>query len=191
MPRAPREVPAEGRRPRARRGSLEGRLVDILAQAPEGATIAEIEAAGSADDEPLKVPSIRATLQRLLAMGRVEREGRSWRLAPEPAPSRCRPRTLEEPAADEARNPRAITSPPRRPAGRPDGSAAVHLGELAGDAGVGVLGGRQPLAQRRPVARTAFARGAARSNRLPAPTTASASTYRARNASSCRRRPAR
>ena len=80
------------------------------------------------------------------------------------------------------RNPRAIMSPPGRPAGRPDGSAAVHLGELAGDAGVGVLGGRQPLAQRRPVARTAFARAAARSNRLPARTTASASTYRARNA---------
>lgn len=79
-PRPPRETPAEGRRPRARRGSLEGRLVEILGQAPEGATIAEIEAAGSGDDEPLKVPSIRATLQRLLAVGRVEREGRRWRL---------------------------------------------------------------------------------------------------------------
>ena len=105
VPRAPREVPAEGWRPRARRGSLEGRLVEILAQAPEGATIAEIEAAGSADDEPLKVPSIRATLQRLLATGRVEREGRSWRLAPGAGPEPMPPEDSEDPVADEAPEP--------------------------------------------------------------------------------------
>ena len=105
VPRAPRELPAEGRRPRARRGSLEGRLVEILAQAPEGATIAEIEAAGSADDEPLKVPSIRATLQRLLATGRVEREGRRWRLASGAGPEPMPPEDSEEPAAGEAPEP--------------------------------------------------------------------------------------
>jgi len=105
VPRAPREAPAEGRRPRARRGSLEGRLAEILGQAPEGATIAEIEAAGSADDEPLKVPSIRATLQRLLATGRVEREGRRWRLAPGAGPEPTPHEDSEEPAADEASEP--------------------------------------------------------------------------------------
>jgi hypothetical protein len=101
-PRTPREAPAEGRRPRARRGSLEGRLVEILGQAPEGATIAEIEAAGSDDDEPLKVPSIRATLQRLLAVGRVEREGRRWHLAPGAGAESTPAEDSEEPAADEA-----------------------------------------------------------------------------------------
>ena len=105
VPRAPREAPAEGRRPRARRGSLEGRLAEILGQAPEGATIAEIEAAGSADDEPLKVPSIRATLQRLLATGRVEREGRRWRLAQGAGPEATPAGDLEEPAPDETTEP--------------------------------------------------------------------------------------
>ena len=83
--------------------------------------------------------------------GPCRARGAQLALAPGAGPESMPPEDSEEPAARRRRNPRAITSPPRRPAGRPDGSAAVHLGELAGDAGVGVLGGRQPLAQRRPV----------------------------------------
>ena len=93
-------------RARARRGSLETRILGILGGSPEGATTAEIEAAGASDPEPLKTPSIHATLRRLEAAGRVSRAGRRWRLAP--------PDGVEEPS-EAAAEPQAFVAPETSP----------------------------------------------------------------------------
>lgn len=86
------------RRTRARRGTVDARVLEVLGNAPEGATIAEIEAASGDDAEPLKTPSIRVALQRLLGGGRVLREGRRWRLA---APGAREDEGWSEATADE------------------------------------------------------------------------------------------
>jgi hypothetical protein len=89
------------RRQRARRGSIEARIVEILGSTPEGASTPEIEAASADDDEPLKLPSIHATLRRLEAAGRVTRDGKRWRLAaPEQRDELPEETTGEEPAAE-------------------------------------------------------------------------------------------
>jgi hypothetical protein len=74
-----------GGRQRAPRGSIERRVVTLLEAAPTGLTVPEIEALASSGEEPLKTPSIRVALQRLLAQGQVVREGRRWAVAAEAA----------------------------------------------------------------------------------------------------------
>ncbi len=100
------------RRQRARRGSLEARILEILGSSPEGSSTAEIEAASADDDELLKTPSIHATLRRLEAAGRVNRDGRRWRLSPpdqrDGIPEES---TNEEPAAE----PQAFVAPDTSP----------------------------------------------------------------------------
>ena len=66
------------RRSRAPRGSVERRVLTLLRSAPAGLTVPEIESLASVSDEPIKGPSIRVALQRLLASGQIEREGRRW-----------------------------------------------------------------------------------------------------------------
>lgn len=100
------------RRQRARRGSLEARILEILGSAPEGASTAEIEAASAEDDEPLKTPSIHATLRRLEAAGRVSRDGRRWRLA---APDQRDELPEEAAGADPPAEPQAFVAPDTSP----------------------------------------------------------------------------
>jgi hypothetical protein len=94
------------RRQRARRGSIEARIVEIL-----GST-AEIEAASADDDEPLKTPSIHATLRRLEQAGRVTRDGKRWRLtAAEQRDELSEDTTGEDPATE----PQALVAPETSP----------------------------------------------------------------------------
>jgi hypothetical protein len=89
------------RRQRARRGSIEARIVEILGSTPEGASTAEIEATSADDDEPLKTPSIHATLRRLESAGRVTRDGKRWRLTtPEQRDELPEETAGEEPAVE-------------------------------------------------------------------------------------------
>jgi hypothetical protein len=100
------------RRQRARRGSIEARIVEILGSTPEGASTAEIEAASADDDEPLKTPSIHATLRRLESAGRITRDGKRWRLAaPEQGDELPEDATGEEPATE----PQALVAPETNP----------------------------------------------------------------------------
>jgi hypothetical protein len=100
------------RRQRARRGSIEARMVEILGSTPEGASTAEIEAASADDDEPLKTPSIHATLRRLEQAGRVTRDGKRWRLAaPEQGNELPEDATGDEPATE----PQALVAPETSP----------------------------------------------------------------------------
>ncbi len=100
------------RRQRARRGSIEARIVEILGSTPEGASTAEIEATSADDDEPLKTPSIHATLRRLESAGRVTRDGKRWRLtAAEQRDELSEDTTGEDPATE----PQALVAPETSP----------------------------------------------------------------------------
>jgi hypothetical protein len=97
--------PAEngaGRRQRAPRGSVERCVLSLLQAAPAGLTVPEIENLALASDEPIKAASIRVVLQRLLAVGQVERDGRRWLVRPAAEDASALAPDLPEPGAGGA-----------------------------------------------------------------------------------------
>ncbi len=66
---------------RARRGEIEEILSAVLKTHDVGLTVAQLETAAAAAGTPVKTPTLRVALHRMMQAGLVQQDGRNWRPA--------------------------------------------------------------------------------------------------------------